>query len=518
MRLTVGIFLSFFVLATSASAQIITFNKEAALRYENYLPADSSSHHTIRNFDVNEYYLSEIKNKRSLNRAFFSGNLYSKKFKETEIHINPLLLSRFSYSENYKYIRYGTGLAGSLEYNDWTLRTNLFAFRDNYISGTNHFADSFNIIPAAGKVMKSEKSNYTVADALFRLTYSPAEIFDFEIGKGKTFLGNGYRSLLLSDNSASYPYFRASAEFWRLKYFWQIGKLKDYPLHGTAVDFKLYDKHAFWHYLSINLGKRINFNFFEVIISNPYGHKLEKTGVNLAYLNPLVLYRPVEFAEGTVDNALLGAGFNIRLFKSLHLYSQFILDDIILSTLNDGSGWWANKFGLQAGLKAYNFLNIKNLYLLAELNAVRPYTYSHGDMDFTTMPSSRNMNLNYGNKRQAFAHPLGANFAEALLHAGYLHGCFHFTTTASFSVQGIDTERDLSMGKDIYKSYWLRPDNYGITYLQGEQVKTMSGKARFSYIINPLTALEAAFQVELQKLSGGKVQEFLSISLSSNIF
>ena len=60
---------------------------------------------------------------------------------------------------------------------------------------------------------------------LFDYTYSTAHIaykagnFNFQLANDKLFIGDGYRSLLLSDVSIPYPYFKASFETKRLQYF-----------------------------------------------------------------------------------------------------------------------------------------------------------------------------------------------------------------------------------------------------------------------------------------------------------
>ena len=57
--------------------------------------------------------------------------------------------------------------------------------------------------------------------------------------------------------------------------------------------------------------------------------------------------------------------------------------------------------GFQLGAKYFDAFNIPNLYLQAEYNQVRPYTYSHNSVV-----------LNYGHNNQSMAHLWGANFRE----------------------------------------------------------------------------------------------------------
>ena len=124
-----------------------------------------------------------------------------------------------------------------------------------------------------------------------------------------------YRSLFLSDQTGAYPYIKTTVDIWKIKYIWMCTKLSDFELFNGEDRSILYDKAAFIHYFSLNLTKRINFNFFEAIITNPYDLEGRRKGYELSYFNPVIFYRPVEFYSGSSDNSLMGIGLNIRLWK-----------------------------------------------------------------------------------------------------------------------------------------------------------------------------------------------------------
>src|SRR5690606_29930958 len=46
------------------------------------------------------------------------------------------------------------------------------------------------------------------------ITFTPDEVFAIQAGYGKHFIGDGYRSLLLSDFANSYPYLKLTANIW----------------------------------------------------------------------------------------------------------------------------------------------------------------------------------------------------------------------------------------------------------------------------------------------------------------
>jgi len=128
------------------------------------------------------------------------------------------------------------------------------------------------------------------------------------------------------------------------------------------------------------------------------------------------------------------------------LYGQFMLDEFVLDNIMDGNGWWANKFGIQAGAKYIDAFGVPNLDLQGEYNMVRPYTYSHNSMFG-----------NYSSYQQSLAHPLGANFNEIVGILRYqplprlnIVGKLVMTKTGRDSLKINDTDK-YSYGGDIMK-------------------------------------------------------------------
>jgi len=132
----------------------------------------------------------------------------------------------------------------------------------------------------------------------------------------------------------------------------------------------------------------LNVGLFEGII----WQGADSTGVRgfeFNYINPIILYRPIEFSLNSPDNAVMGLDFRYRIGKNNHLYGQLILDELLLNEAFSGlrrsitgdstitTGWWANKQGFQIGIKGWNLLWVKDLYYQFEFNWVRPFTYTH---------------------------------------------------------------------------------------------------------------------------------------------
>ena len=222
----------------------------------------------------------------------------------------------------------------------------------------------------------------------------------FQFGHGRNFIGNGYRSLLLSNFSQNYLYLKLNWQLGALRYQNIFAEMATLSANANPGENLLPKKYMAAHYLSFKHKNIFSVGIYEATVFNRNG---ETGHFELNYLNPVIFYRTVEHLVDSPDNILLGTNIEVNLLKRFQLYGQFILDEFRFDRLVlDNNGWWANKFGYQAGLKYINALGIDHLDLQVELNTVRPYTYTHED----------SLGSSYSHYSQPLAHPLGANFKE----------------------------------------------------------------------------------------------------------
>ena len=293
----------------------------------------------------------------------------------------------------------------------------------------------------------SLKSSRSLFQPIFRFAYTPNQIFNFQIGHDKNFIGEGNRSLFLSDYGKPYYFGQIRARFWHVEYT-MLYQFMNENYKSTKAQ-----KFAASHYLSWNVTKKINLGIFETVIFQPKDTLLYR-GFDVEYLNPVVFFRPQEYAIGSSDNVLLGASFSIKHKKQM-LYGQLIVDEFLLSEIRAKSGWWANKYGGQLGIKGYLKLRNEKFFYRVEANAVRPYTYAHV-----------NSLQNYGNQNSTLSHPYGANFMEILFEAKWQRSNWLVKVFANGGYQGLD-KGGKSYGGNIYLPYMLRPSNYDNKIGQG---------------------------------------------------
>ena len=469
-----------FVTFSNLYSQNIPLSNEVSYYFEQQNIREQDFHSTIKPFrqisaktlkDTSFYSINNTR-KDKFFQKFYEHNLIENE--KNTLSLNPIFSSILNFDKTGKKIlpdfKAGLSFKGNHFKNKLFYNADIFFGNLKLSDFQRVFTDSFSILAGHGKYLsKSETGTVNYLCTGFELTYKPANYIDFSIGNGRQFLGNGYRSLFLSDNSGSYPYFKTEVTIKKIKYLWLVAKISDFNIiSGSKFYESPEDKFLSTHYLSLNITKNINFNFFEAIISSPNDEK-GRFGINPHYLNPVIFYRPVEFATGSDGNALIGAGLNIKIFNEYILYSQFILDEFIFAHIKARDRWWGNKIGVQAGAKAYNCFGIKNLYAQGEINAVRPYTYTH-----------QKSNFNYGNNRQPLAHPIGANFYEILGILRYDASKISYQAKFILAQTGLDTDT-MSYGQDIYKSYRLRVNSAEYKIADGDKYVFFYSEFKTSY-------------------------------------
>jgi hypothetical protein len=334
-----------------------------------------------------------------------------------------------------------------------------------------------NTMPGQGGVKSFGKDAFDYGYATGYVSWKPSKYFNFRLGHGKNFLGDGYRSLILSDFSSDYPYLSFTAGVRKIKYMVLYSQYShpDVTDHtnndGSSVFAK---KFSTMHYLSIAPGKKLNISLFESLVWQSRDSSFNR-GFELSYLNPVIFLRPVEFNLGSFDNELMGMNLRYTIMKNVVLYGQYVIDDMRIKEFLKGTGHFGNKYAYQAGMKTYDLFGIQNLNLQAEYNLVRPYTYSH-----------RSTVQNYSNAREPLAHPSGANIKEAVAIAKYSYKRLYFNLKYVWSATGLDSA-GLNYGKNIFLGYKSYPYEYGNKTTQGLFTKLNQVDGSISYLVNPST-------------------------------
>ncbi|GEP89462.1 hypothetical protein [Chitinophaga terrae (ex Kim and Jung 2007)] len=498
------IMVAVFALLTSAA---VAQEKLPVIVPYNYLDIrelylDTSNHHTAMrpklHTDTSAMYTEPYTTKRSwVHRKLFDEHLLEFRNEDYNVFIDFLPDFQIGKSKDGSRTNWLNTRGASIQANIGTK----FYFESYFYENQGKFPlylDQYirkqDIVPGQGGIKSysgGKAFDFNMASAL--LSYTPIKYLTIDMGYGQNFIGDGYRSLILSDIQFSYPYLKLTANLGKVQYtsMWAQFMDKHSKNFATAYDdLGYYKKWGVFHFLDWNVSKRLTIGLFDAVIWPDADSSGRKRGFDWSYMNPIIFLRSAEFSEGSSDNALVGLNAKFKLLPKTTVYGQLVLDEFKLKEVFKGKGWWANKQAWQLGVKSFDLFNVKKLDIQAEYNAVRPYTYSY-----------KSTLINYEHYNQSLAHPLGANFQEVLGIATYRYKRWYGRGQLLYSRYGDDPNPATNYGHDISKPYTTHPNEYGNYIGQGVKTNLYYAQGTIAYIFNPKYNLRVETSLAYRKLS-----------------
>jgi hypothetical protein len=353
---------------------------------------------------------------------------------------------------------------------------------DNQERGPTFFqqrvtASGYPAVPGVGYFKPFKTTAFDYFDARGSVNFDIWKYFFIQFGYDKNFIGNGYRSLLLSDYSAPYLFLKIDTRIWKLDYevlFMEL--ISQHQAGGTLPDYQYPKKYGVVHHLSFNAAPWLNLGLYDNVIFSRANY------FDFSYLNPVIFLVSAQQQNGSPDKTTVGFDFMSNLGHAVQLYGQLVINEFVLQDIlhyNEGS--WENKQGFQFGMKYINVFNVKSLDLQVELNAVRPYTYSHNDTV-----------ANYSHYNQPLAHPLGSNFEEFIAILRY-QPMYKLNVEAKIICykQGLDSAGE-NFGGNIFENYDTRPRDNGFFIGSGIPAKCINLSGVASYQIKENLFIDAS--------------------------
>lgn len=328
-------------------------------------------------------------------------------------------------------------------------------------------------LPGEGFIKKYRKDGLDYFNGSGYFTFNVAKYVDVQFGYDKNFIGDGYRSLFLDDFGNNYLFLKLNTKIWKFEYQNLFMELIPQFVKNKG-DVLLDRKYTAMHHLSMNVTKWLNVGLFEGIVFGRQNH------FDFMYMNPIIFLRHIEGTVGSPDNAIAGVDFKANVAHRFQFYGQFVLDEFNSETIFTNNGSWVNKYGYQLGAKYVDAFTIKNLDLQAEVNRVRPFTYSHSDSI-----------ANYSHYNQPMAHPLGANFQEYIGILKYQPlPKWHLDARLVYYYKGLDT-LGIDYGGNIFRPYTDRNRSKGYYVGDGRKIEVMNAAATVGYEIRENFFIEA---------------------------
>lgn len=300
----------------------------------------------------------------------------------------------------------------------------------------NDFINEHRVVPGQmfGK-LGAEEQDWTYVSAI--VSYSPVSNLNFTLAYDKNFIGDGYRSMLLSDISSNNTSFKFNGTFGDIN----VSSIWSYmldPRERISEGFGRSGSQRKWgafQYVDWNLNNRFSIGLFHSLL---WGNRKSEQFASI--LEPIA-----EYGLGSKEAMQIGLNTKYKLLKNASVYGQLLFNKDIAG---------------QIGFRGFDAFGIKELNFLAEYNFAQPHSYSTED------PL-----ISYTNYSQSLAHPFGADFREFAGILNYAYSKFDFSLQGNYGNYGLEPYRTEKMFDE------------GI----GQRIKTdmMYLDGRVSYIINP---------------------------------
>lgn len=420
--------------------------------------------------DTSEYYFRATE-------LLLSDHLFHVKKRDFEVMIDPLFNFQFGQDfadslrdERAQPMRNNTrGIRVQGHITDKvSFMTSFYENQVVYPEYIRQFIAERGVVPGSGRAKGFGAIGADFAMSTGYVAVRAAKFLTLQYGHDRNFIGHGYRSLLLSDNSLNYPHLRATWSFWknRIQYtsvFGKIQSLRRMP-PGETREPNFAPKGFSYHYLSFLPWDFLEIGLFEGFVWRMYDTETEtRTPFIGSTVNPLIFANTLGYGLANTNNGVVGLNIRIQPLKTVQVYGQLALDDAA-----------AGKYGYQAGVKWFNAI-IPNLDLQIEYNRVTPYTYGTEDPLHS-----------FTHNNEYLAHPWGAGFDEVVGFVNYRWRRILFEAKVisgnySQDYKPIQGSNQLThFGKNP-----LRPESSHIASAADNPARHLAQDLRLAYVVNP---------------------------------
>lgn len=276
-----------------------------------------------------------------------------------------------------------------------------------------------------------------------------------QLGREDITLGYGYGSKLVL--SGDHP----ALDF--IKFNFDYGVIHISSFHGSTLGpFSFNRAERYTKYFAFNKLKVVIPELFDIGIGESIVYS--GRGLELGYLSPVNFYKFVEMSIQDRDNGNIYFDIQTKFIKNLELQGTFFLDENILSNLQDLE-LYTNKTAYQVGGFWYEALGIPDMSLILEYTRIRPFMYTHFDVQ-----------NNYSSHGVNLGHRIGPNADELLTRAAYNFNEYIRLTFEHRLIRRGENEYDIegnlirNVGSDIFLTHGEVPESEYAYFLDGMRV------------------------------------------------
>ena len=360
----------------------------------NVYPFNPLVYSSFSDKDTNYRLFKYIKNDPALDILFEKDVVHIQQ-KDFSIRINPLinfLKGKQTGDTSISIFTNTRGFIASAKWSNIYIETLLSENQSVFSDYLYNYSKSTQIVPGQGRWKNFKASGFDYAFSGGLVSFQAHRNVNVSIGTGKQKIGNGYRSLFLSDNSFVYPFVKIEQNWWKGRFYYVctyafLNNLVSASINIPPYTERLFQKKPFvYQYLNIGLTKKMRMGLFQSIIGESPDTKNVWRGDGILF-SPVIFSQLMYYNWQNKNNVLAGMDLQYKVFKTLLLYSQLVVDDIDGFKNDDG-------YGYQIGLKYLEKWNDWRLSILTEWNDVKKTTYSAPLFDTYSNSSYSHFNQN----------------------------------------------------------------------------------------------------------------------------
>lgn len=290
------------------------------------------------------------------------------------------------------------------------------------------------VISGLGRYKRFKTSGFDYSFAFGQIYWKPVNFLTVEAGHGKQFIGEGYRSLILSDFSSFYPFLKITGIYKKWQFVHMLTAFQEIKSNDSR-ELVYQRSHGTFTSVGYRFSEKLKLSLTESVIWQTFGEG-NNNRFPATFFIPVPFFKPFMYGLSDPNNVSLGLNVSWRPTYSIMLYGQFLADDFQKLHKEDSLDIY-NRYGYQAGFRIIEPFKVMNLFLLAEYNRVMPYTYS------SSLPRQA-----YAGMNEPLAHPLGANFGEIVIQGNYRFKSMYISASYSHALAGKDLS-GTNYGTDI---------------------------------------------------------------------
>jgi hypothetical protein len=434
-----------------------------------YLFSDSSALRPL--YDSLMMLSGDTAGKSWIHKLLFNNHLVDIKNKDYTFYLDYLpdlqIGRQFSPKQSTDLNTRGYQLAGTIGAN-FFFYTSGYENQGKFPDYINAYINKTGMVPgeAFNKTTSNRSSDWSYVTSL--IGFTPNKAVTIVIGEDKTFIGDGYRSVLLSDFASNYPLLRLTVNLGKnVQYMAMWAYMED----QNAVQFNSFTnnrrKWGAFHYIDWNINNRASLGFFNALITEEANDQGKLHGFDVNYVNPILFASSLGPSSQAPDHTLVGLNGKYKILDKTTVYGQFLYDQGTSTINNNGKDAW------QLGFRGSDLFKVNSLNYLFEFNTASPYTYS-----------SQSPIVNYAELNEPLSDPFGANFKEVLGIINYSIGKFDLQGQVDYAKYGL-SPAGTNFGNDL-----TLPNNVNVPAVnsgtgQGLSTSLKYAEGTVSYLLNP---------------------------------